>query len=51
VLDEFISTREAVDRYIDDVLALCTYRHRWTMHVTRMDGRPLRLVGVTVPAS
>jgi len=34
VLDEFVSTRETVDRLIDEVMALCAYQHRWTMDVT-----------------
>jgi hypothetical protein len=30
VLDQFVSTREAVDRQIDEVMALCAYEARWT---------------------
>ena len=51
VLDEFVSTREAVDRQIDEVVALCAYEARWTMEVIRINGDPLRLVGVAVPSS
>jgi len=34
VLDEFVSTRETVDRLLDEVMGLCAYQHRWTMDVT-----------------
>src|SRR6266568_9144884 len=48
VLDEFVSTRETVDRQIDEVVAVCAYQHRWTMDVIRINGGPLRLIGVAV---
>src|SRR6266545_2725866 len=48
VLDEFVSTRDALDRQIEEVVAVCAYRHRWTMDVIRINGGPLRLVGVAV---
>ena len=51
VLDQFVSTREAVDRQIDEVMALCAYQRRWTMDVTRINGGPLRLVGVAAQSS
>jgi hypothetical protein len=51
VLDEFVSTREAVDRQIDEVVTLCAYEARWTMEVIRINGGPLRLVGVSVQTS
>ena len=51
VLDEFVSTREALDRQIDEVVALCAYEARWTMEVIRINGAPLRLVGVAVHTS
>jgi len=46
VLDEFVSTRQAVDRQIDEVVALCAYEARWSMEIIRINGGPLRLVGV-----
>jgi hypothetical protein len=48
VLDEFVSTREALDRQIDEAVAVCAYQYRWTMEVIRINGGPLRLVGVAV---
>ena len=51
VLDAFVSTREAVDRQIDEVVVLCAYEARWTMEVIRINGGPLRLVGVAVQSS
>jgi hypothetical protein len=51
VLDQFVSTREAVDRQIDEIMALCAYEARWTMEVIRINGGPLRLVGVAVHTS
>jgi hypothetical protein len=51
VLDEFVSTREAVEQQIDEVVALCAYEPRWTMDVIRINGSPLRLVGVAVQKS
>ena len=52
VLDEFVNTRECVDgRQIDEVVALCAYEARWTMEVIRINGGPLRLVGVAVHTS
>jgi hypothetical protein len=43
VLDEFVSIREAVEQQI---VALCAYEPKWTMDVIRINGSPLRLVGV-----
>jgi len=51
VLDEFVSTRQAVDRQIDEVVALCAYEARWSMEIIRINGGPLRLVGVAVHRS
>jgi len=51
VLDEFVSTREGVDRQVDEVVALCAYEARWTMELIRINGGPLRLVGVAVQSS
>jgi hypothetical protein len=51
VLDEFVSTRETADRLIDEVMALCAYKHRWTMDVSRINAGPLRLVGVAAQNS
>jgi len=48
VLDEFVSTREAVEQHIEEVVALCAYEPRWTMDVIRINGSPLRLVGVAI---
>jgi len=51
VLDEFVSTREAVDRQIDEVVALCAYEPKWTIDVIRINGSPLRLLGVAIQKS
>jgi hypothetical protein len=51
VLDEFVSTREAVEQQIEEVAALCAYEPRWTMDVIRISGSPLRLVGVAIQKS
>ncbi len=51
VLDEFVSTREAVEQQTDEIVAICAYEPRWTMDVIRMNGSPLRLLGVAVQKS
>jgi len=51
VLDEFVSTREVVEQQIDEVVGLCGYEPRWTIDVIRINGSPLRLVGVAVQRS
>jgi hypothetical protein len=51
VLDEFVSTREGVEQQIEEVVALCAYEPRWTIDVIRINGSPLRLVGVAVQKS
>jgi len=51
VLDEFVSTRECVDRQIDEVVALCAYEPKWTIDVIRINGSPLRLLGVAIQKS
>ena len=51
VLDEFVSIREAVEQQIEEIVALCAYEPRWTMDVIRINGSPLRLVGVAVQKS
>ena len=51
VLDEFVSTREAVDRQIEQVVALCAYEPRGTIDVIRINGSPLRLLGVAIQKS
>jgi len=51
VLDEFVSTRGAVDRQIDEVVTLCAYEPRWTIDVIRINGSPLRLLGVAIQKS
>ena len=48
VLDAFLSTRQAVYQHIEQTVALCAYQHRWTMEVTRINGSPLRIIGVAV---
>jgi len=48
VLDEFVSIREAVEQQIEEILALCAYEPKWKMDVIRINGRPLRLVGVAI---
>jgi hypothetical protein len=51
VLDEFVSTRRAVDRQIEEVVVLCAYEPRWTIDVIRINGSPLRLLGVAIQKS
>ncbi len=51
VLDEFVSTREAVEQRIEEIVALCAYEPRWTMDVIRINGSPLRLIGVAIQKS
>ena len=51
VLDEFVSTRGAVEQQIDEIVALCAYEPRWTIDVIRINGSPLRLLGVAIQKS
>ncbi len=48
VLDEFVSIREAVEQQIEEIVARCAYEPKWTMDVIRINGSPLRLVGVAI---
>src|SRR6266545_2057459 len=36
---------------VDEVVALCAYEARWSMEIIRINGGPLRLVGVAVHRS